>query len=233
MTIIKDEIGQIELFETVVIECPKCHKQKKLKVPVKIINQSKSLTTVSIPLGLSCEHSFQAFIDKKFKIRGYQMVDFDFSRMEIYEGTIGTNTMEADEDLISALEEDQKAEEKLLNLNSLPLFQDIIKLLRGIVDDREILGSGIFTIDGHVLYSSLPQGALTNTIREFEVRSEKKLVNLKKMFLELENNQKICSKYMEIEEMKFVLVLFFSEKVKLGMGNLYLRELSKKINSFN
>ncbi|KKM71248.1 hypothetical protein LCGC14_1432480, partial [marine sediment metagenome] len=33
----------------------------------------------------------------------------------------------------------------------------------------------------------------------------------------------------EIQEMRFALVLFFSESVKLGMGNLYLNDLVKKI----
>jgi len=41
------------------------------------------LTTVSIPFGLICNHSFNAFIDKKFKVRGYQKVDFEISKIEI------------------------------------------------------------------------------------------------------------------------------------------------------
>ena len=49
------------------------------------------------------------------------------------------------------------------------------------------------------------------------------------MYIELENNQKICSNYIEIKEMRFALVLFFSKIVKLGMGNLYLNDLVKKI----
>jgi hypothetical protein len=116
-----------------------------------------------------------------------------------------------------------------MNPALLSLSQATINLLRGSVDDREILGSGIFTIDDYILYSSLPSGTLTNTICEFKVRSERKLSKLKKMFLELENNLIICSNYMEIQDLKFVLILFFSHKVKLRMGKLYLRELSKKI----
>ena len=226
----KEEISELDLYKEIVIECPKCQKKRKLKIPIKIINQSKQLTTISIPMGLCCEHSFQAFIDKNFKVRGYQHVDFDFSKMEIYEG--GAEELEINSDVIAALERDQKTEEKMADLASLPLFQDIISLLRSSVDEKEILGSGIFTIDGHVLYSSLPSGTLTNTIREFEVRSEKKLTSLSKMYLELKNKQKICSNYMEIQDLEFVLVLFFSNRVKLGMGNLILKELSSKIKSF-
>ena len=91
----------------------------------------------------------------------------------------------------------------------------------------------MFTVDGHVLYSSLPSNTLFSITKEFEVRSEKKLSSLKKMFLELENNQKICSSYTDIQGMRFALVLFFSHKVKLGMGNLYLNDLVKEIKKLD
>ena len=207
--------------KTIIITCPQCTQKKKLKIPVQVINQAKQLTTISVPSGICCEHGFQAFVDKNFKIRGYQRVDFEFSKMEILESTSEPES--------SAEEAGEKS------LTSLPVFQEIIQLLRNSVDDSEILGSGLFTLDGHVLYSSLPKGTLTNTMREFEVRNSKKLVNIKKMFLELINDQKICCNYINLSsyEVKFVLVLFFSSQVKLGMGNLYLRELSNKISEFN
>ena len=204
-----------ELQETIRVICPTCGKSKGLKIPTKIINQSKQLTTVSIPSGAVCEHSFQSFVDKNFAIRGYQKVDFDLSRMEFYEGGGDATGSEADD--------------PTAKLSSMPLFQDIISFLRNFVDGNEILGSGMFTVDGHVLYSSLPSNTLFSIIKEFEVRTEKKLSNLKKMYLELENNQKICSSYIEIQSMRFALVLFFSHSVKMGMGNLYLNDLVKKI----
>jgi hypothetical protein len=206
-----------ELYKEILIKCPICETKNKLKMPYKIINQSKQLTTISIPSGLICNHSFQAFIDKNFKIRGYQKIDFEFSKMEFYEGTVGD------------LDSEQETEEEINNLTSLPLFQDIIKLLRSYVDDKEILGTAICTVEGKVLYSSLPHSTLLNTIKEFEVRNEQSLISVKKMYLELENNQKVCSVYMKIYSIKFILVMIFSSKVKLGMGNLLLRELVKKI----
>ena len=204
-----------EDFANIHVVCPTCKATKDLKIPSKIINQAKQLTTVSIPSGVVCEHGFQSFVDKNFVVRGYQKVDFEFYKMEFYEG--GGDITEAETDGTSS------------SLSSKPLFQEIIKLLRGYVDDKEILGSGIFTTDGTVLYSSLPSNTLFSIIKEFEVRSEKKLSSLKKMYLELENNQKICSNYIEIQEIRFALVLFFSQIVKLGMGNLYLNDLVKKI----
>lgn len=205
----KDDLASIHVV------CPSCKSKKDLSIPTKIINQAKQLTTVSIPSGAVCEHGFQAFVDKNFAVRGYQKVDFEFNKMEFYEG--GLDSAESE------------AEDTMSGLASMPLFQEIIKLLRGYVDDKEILGSGIFTVDGNVLYSSLPSNTLFSIIKEFEVRSEKKLSSLKKMYLELENNQKISSNYIEIQEMRFALELFFSQLVKLGMGNLYINDFVKKI----
>ncbi|MFX0105138.1 MAG: hypothetical protein ACFE75_06580 [Candidatus Hodarchaeota archaeon] len=209
-----DDLSSNETYQEIMVVCPTCKATKELKIPSKIINQAKQLTTVSIPSGAVCEHGFQAFVDKNFKVRGYQKVDFEFSHMEFFE---------------SSSAEMAEPDEKTASLSSQPLFQDIISLLRSYVDDKEILGSGMFTVDGTVLYSSLPSNTLFSIIREFEVRSEKKLSSLKKMYLELENNQKICSNYIEIQGLRFALVLFFSKIVKLGMGNLYLNDLVKKI----
>lgn len=193
-----------EIYKKIQIICPKCSKKDFLKVPEKIIDQSKQLTTVSLPAGLICQHSFQAFVDKNLKVRGYQTVDFEFSKLEY-------------------LEED------VSSISSLPFFNDILKLLRNSVDDKDILGSALFTVEGKVLYTSLPQNMLFNTIREFEIRDKQKLTRIKKMYLELENNQKVCSQYIDIKDTKFILVLFFSDKVKLGMGNLILKDLAQEI----
>ncbi len=210
-----NEINNNEAYEDIHVVCPTCKGTKDLKIPIKIINQAKQLTTVSIPSGAVCEHGFQSFVDKNFSVRGYQKVDFEFYKMEFYEGGLDSTESEV--------------EETTTDLSAMPLFQEIIKLLRAYVDNKEILGSGFFSIEGKVLYSSLPQSTLFNTMKEFEVRSESKLSSLKKMYLELENNQKLCSNYIELQGKRFTLVLFFSEIVKLGMGNLYLNDLVKKI----
>jgi hypothetical protein len=199
--------------------CPTCKSKKELKIPSKIINQAKQLTTVSIPSGAVCKHGFQSFVDKNFVVRGYQKVDFEFSHMEFYESSD------------SSLEPQDESGENVINITSLPIFKEILQILRDCVDDKEILGSGIFSIEGKVLYSSLPQTTLFNTIKEFEVRSERNLVSVKQMYLELENNEKFISKFMQINGMKFNLVLMFSFRVKFGMGNLHLRDLLKKIRN--
>ena len=59
------------------IVCPSCKAEKELLISESIISQSKNLTTISIQKDEICEHHFQAFVDKDFKIRGYQKVDFE------------------------------------------------------------------------------------------------------------------------------------------------------------
>ena len=193
-------------LKEVMIICPKCDTKKKLLIPIKIINQSKQLTTVSIPTKVCCEHSFQAFIDKNFKVRGYQQVDFDFSTIEYLDK-----------------EEEQEAHELI------PKFDDIIRVLRKVVDDKDILGSALFSIDGKIIYSSLPPDTLFNTIREFEVRKEEKLIDTSRIYLILENEQMVCSRFFDINQNKYIMTLIFSPKVKLGMGNLILRQLEKEV----
>lgn len=66
------------------IVCPTCKAEKELKISESIISQSKNLTTISIQKNQVCEHHFQAFIDKDFKIRGYQKVDFEIVSKKMF-----------------------------------------------------------------------------------------------------------------------------------------------------
>lgn len=59
------------------IICPICNAEKEIKIPQSIMKKNGQLTTISVEKSLICEHHFQVFIDKNFKIRGYQKVDFE------------------------------------------------------------------------------------------------------------------------------------------------------------
>lgn len=216
---IKKEIISYENYtQNILIQCPLCKQKKILKIPIQIIDQNKQLTTISVPSGLVCKHSFQLFVDKHYKVRGYQKVDFELSRVEFYEDTI---------EYIKSKGSQGGKKNSILNL--LSFSQDLIKLLRDYVDGNEILGSSLFTIEGKILYSSLPLKTLFNTIREFEVRNEKNLIMVKKYFLVLENDQKIFSQFIQIDNVSLIITLIFSNTVRLGMGDLYLKEIIKKI----
>ena len=157
-------MSQEELFEKILLRCPKCETQKGIKVPSKMVSQSGTIITIGIPVGLICEHSFQAFVDDQSKVRGYQAVDFVIPKTEYFQSDMR--------------EDDPEEIDNQHSFTKSPIFQDIINLLRNYVDDREILGSAVFTTKGDVLYSSIPHKTLVDTIREFEVRSDEKLLSI-------------------------------------------------------
>ena len=90
----EDNKGQRESFENITLICPKCEAQKTIKVPTKVITQSRKLITIGIPVGLICDHSFQAYIDKYSDVRGYQVVDFLIPKTEFYQSEIQKDDQE-------------------------------------------------------------------------------------------------------------------------------------------
>jgi hypothetical protein len=208
-------LGKKDLFKKVLLICPECKTQKKLNIPLKIINQSEHITTVSIPTGLICKHHFQAFVDKDCNIRGYQLGDFEFSKIEYIESREFDGPKEEVDDISE--------------FTSLPFFNEIINVLRDSVDDIEIIGCAIFTSTGKVIYSSIPHSTLLDTIKEFEVRNEKKLHSVTKMLLELRNQQKVCSEYIKVFDKEFILVILFSDMVNFAIGTMFLKKIVNKI----
>jgi hypothetical protein len=200
-----NEISVMKPYQEIIVVCPVCSASKKLKIPVEVIKQSKKLTTISIPSKLCCEHSFQSFVDNDYKVRGYQKVDFEITHVEY-----------AEYDPIAIF-------------SSKPLFQELITVLRSYTDGKEILGTGIFTLEGHILFSSIYDNTMFLIIEELEVRTKKKLTRLKKLYLELENKQKIALIYHQIEGMKFVSVLFFSDEVRVGKANYFVNDYIKEL----
>ena len=69
----------LEESKKVPITCPICKAKKIIEIPESIIKNSSRLTTISLRKGLVCEHHFQIFIDKNFKVRGYQKVDLEMA----------------------------------------------------------------------------------------------------------------------------------------------------------
>jgi hypothetical protein len=219
-----------ELYEDISLKCPKCKIQKTIKVPSKILAQTGMVTTIGIPVGLICDHSFQAYVDKHSSVRGYQVVDFLIRKTEYLQIDLPDEPPE--EDNIQDAPEVKRIESDIQDhFTKSPLFQNIIYLLRDCVDDREILGSAVFSTNGNVLYSSIPDNTLIDTMSEFEVRSKEKLHSITKMFLELKSHQKVCSEYLDVNKVEIIVVLFFAEMVNFAIGNMYLRDIVKKIEN--
>jgi hypothetical protein len=103
--------------------CPVCKSEKELPIIKSVINQAKQLTTVSIAKGLVCNHHFQVFIDKNYKVRGYQKVDFEF------ENTRDLNKNEKSRDLNNSDDnffEDLIMEENFIKYTPKELKEEVI-----------------------------------------------------------------------------------------------------------
>lgn len=84
--------------------CPVCKAKKGLEVPKSVIKKAKQITTMSIARGLVCAHQFQAFVDKHFKVRGYQRVDFELENQNKDEQEIiSSRFKETEEELFENL----------------------------------------------------------------------------------------------------------------------------------
>jgi len=75
-------MDSLPAYKNVSISCPICQAKKIIKIPISIIDQSKQLTTISIPRGKVCKHHFQTFVDKNFRIRGFQKVDYEVKKQD-------------------------------------------------------------------------------------------------------------------------------------------------------
>jgi hypothetical protein len=214
----QNQIHRKKRSELVKIICPECNSSEELQIPKKIINQSKQLTTVSIPSNLICEHSFQAFIDKNFHIRGYQKVDFDFSALEFYEDN------PTDMESYEAPQSDY-----IINYKLSKIIKFSIKALRKITKNSEILGTGLFFEKGKVIYSSLPEQPFLRALDETELRHDVNLNNFKTSFTLLNNYQKLISSVLEIEGHKLMLYLLVTYDLDFSTSDSLMRKIINKI----
>ncbi len=88
--------------DIVKICCPICFKKKEIQIPSDLKDKSKSLITISIPINYVCDHTFQAFIDKDYQVRGYQKVDFELALYNNNEREIIEKQLLTDEDFNNA-----------------------------------------------------------------------------------------------------------------------------------
>jgi hypothetical protein len=202
--IYKGEVKGIRLI------CPVCDKSKIVEVPIKVVENSKTLLTISVPSNYICEHGFQAYVDKWFSVRGYQNSDLELKNLEIFE----TGSKKIDE---------------ILTYTVSLVIKKIIKNLNKSEEDGAILGSALFNQKGNVLYFSLPDEIFLNMIRQIEHQKVESEIKLRKMVFELENNQKILSEFLKVEEIILTLVILFPSVVSISDADWYLNNFKANV----
>ena len=70
-------------------------------------------------------------------------------------------------------------------------YKKVIDLFKELMYENEILGAALFSTKGNVIYTSLPQEILVNSLKELEIRYMVGTLTLPEMYYRLENGQKI------------------------------------------
>lgn len=110
-------------------------------------------------------------------------------------------------------------------------YKKAINIFRDLIREDEIIGAALLTTQGYVIYTSLPNDILVNSLKELEIRYMVGALILPEMYYSLENGQKVFSKIVDIPWKldPLLLVILYDKNVPLGMAELNLGKLANKI----
>ena len=110
-------------------------------------------------------------------------------------------------------------------------YTKIIDTFKELMYENEIVGVALLSIKGNVIYTSLPNEILVNSLKELEIRYKVGALTLPEMYLRLENGQKVVSKVIDIPWKldPLLIVILFDRTVPLGMAEVNLEKIAEKI----
>ena len=117
-------------------------------------------------------------------------------------------------------------------VSSQPLYKKIIDLFNNLTLQNEILGAALFSINGKVIFSSLPYDTLLSSLKELEIRhivaNEYTLT-----FYSLENGEKVFSRIINIPWKldPLLIVVLYESSTPLGLAELNLEKIAKTIQN--
>ena len=117
-------------------------------------------------------------------------------------------------------------------VSSQPLYKKIIDLFNKLMFENEILGAALFSINGKVIFSSLPNDILLSSLKELEIRHI--VANEYNMtFYSLENDEKVFSRIINIPWKldPLLIVVLYESSVPLGMAEVNLEKITKTIQN--
>ena len=110
------------------------------------------------------------------------------------------------------------------------IYPKVINLFTNLIMQNEIVGAAILNTKGSILYNSLPNELLLNSIRELEIRFMSGTLTLPEMYYSLENGQKVFSSLMtDIGAFNSFIVLLFDKAIPLGMCEVNLFKIKSSI----
>jgi len=110
-------------------------------------------------------------------------------------------------------------------------FQKVIDVFKDLMYQNEIVGAALLSTKGNVIYTSLPNEILVNSLKELEIRYRVGALTLPEMYSRLENGQKVVSKIIDIPWKldPLLIVVLYESTVPLGMAEVNLDRIANKI----
>ncbi|MHA2392630.1 MAG: hypothetical protein ACXAEX_11860 [Promethearchaeota archaeon] len=110
-------------------------------------------------------------------------------------------------------------------------YKKVIDSFKELMYENEIIGSALLSTKGNVIYTSLPNDILVNSLKELEIRYRVGTLTLPEMYSRLENGQKVVSKIIDIPWKldPLLIVVLYDKAVPLGMAEVNLDRIADKI----
>jgi hypothetical protein len=110
-------------------------------------------------------------------------------------------------------------------------YKKVIDVFKELMYENEIVGAALLSTKGNVIYTSLPNEILVNSLKELEIRFMVGAVTLPEMYSRLENGQKVVSKIIDIPWKldPLLIVVLYESTVPLGMAEVNLDRIANKI----
>jgi hypothetical protein len=107
----------------------------------------------------------------------------------------------------------------------------IIDIFKNLIFDSTIIGAGLLSTRGTIIYNSLPDDILLNSIKELEIRFMSGTLTLPEMYYSLESGEKVFCKIIsgDVGRLDYFIVLLFSKSTALGMAEVVLLKTTKTI----
>jgi hypothetical protein len=110
-------------------------------------------------------------------------------------------------------------------------YKKVIDVFKDLMHESEIVGAALLSTKGNVIYTSLPNEVLLNSLKELEIRFMVGAVTLPEIYSRLENGQKLVSKIIDIPWKldPLLIVVLYDKEVPLGMAEVNLNRIADKV----
>ncbi|MFW9874405.1 MAG: hypothetical protein ACFFG0_14970 [Candidatus Thorarchaeota archaeon] len=110
-------------------------------------------------------------------------------------------------------------------------YKKVIDVFKDLLYETDIIGAALLSTKGNIIYTSLPNEILVNSLKELEIRFMVGAVQLPEIYSRLDNGQKVVSKIIDIPWKldPLLIVVLYDSTVPLGMAEVNLDRIANKI----